>query len=197
MSYLSELLGDAYKEGMTEDEISAALEAKKQKGDSDLAKLKNLLDKANSEAAKYKSQLKDKQSEDERAAAEQKEMLEKLTQENAELRRNTSISDYTAKLLGQGYTPELASESATAMVDGDMAKVIEIQGKFAEMQLKAKEAELMGQTPRPKAGAENPNGGALDYDKMIAEAQANSDFTAAAYYTRLKGQEAQSGTNTN
>ena len=196
MSYLSDLLGDAYKEGMTEEEISAALEAKKQKGDSDLAKLKNLLDKANSEAAKYKTQLKEKQTADEQAAAEQKEFLEKITQENAELKRSMAIADNMTKLLGIGYTSEMASESAAAMADGNMAKVIEIQGKFSEMQMKNKEAELLRQTPRPGVGAENP-GGTLDYDKMIAEAQANGDNVAAAYYTRLKGQEAQSGTNNN
>jgi len=195
MSYLSELLGDAYKEGMTEEEISSALETKKQKENSDLVKLKNLLDKANSEAAKYKNQLKDKQSEDERVAEEQKEFLEKLTQENADLKRSMSIADNMTKLLGLGYTSEMATESATAMVDGDMSKVIEIQGKFSEMQMKNKEAELMRQTPRPKAGADNP-GGTLDYSKMIAEAQANSDYAAAAYYTRMQ-QEAQEGSNTN
>ena len=196
MSYLSELLGDAYKEGMTEEEISSALEAKKEKGDSETQKLKDLLSKANSEAANYKKQLRDKLTGDEKAAAEQKELQEKLQQENAELKRAMAIADNTTRLLGLGYTPELAAESATAMVDGDMTKVIEIQGKFAELQKQQVTADLMRNTPRPASGAENA-GGPLDYNKMIAEAQASNDYTAAAYYTRLREQEAQAGTNNN
>ena len=54
MSYLSDQLGEAYKEGMTEDEISAALEAKYQSRDAEMNRLKNALTKANSEAAEYK-----------------------------------------------------------------------------------------------------------------------------------------------
>ena len=196
MSYLSDLLGDAYKEGMTEEEISAALETKKTTEESDLTKMKNLLSKANSEAAKYKKQLQDKQSDDEKAEAAQKEEHERLLQENADLKRAMAIADNTTRLLGLGYTTELATESATAMVDGDMAKVIENQGKFAELQKQQVTADLMRQTPRPASGADIP-GGTLDYDKMIAEAQASSDYTAAAYYTRLREQEAQAGTNNN
>ena len=72
MSYLSDLLGKAYKEGMTEDEISAALEAVGQGNDAEVNRLKAALSKANSEAADYKKQLRSKQSDDEAAAAAQK-----------------------------------------------------------------------------------------------------------------------------
>ena len=64
MSFLQDLLGDAYKEGMTEEEVSKALEAKKvgvvpndyEKLKSDYQKSKESISKANSEAAKYKKQ---------------------------------------------------------------------------------------------------------------------------------------------
>lgn len=88
MSYLSDLLGDAYKEGMTEEEISTALQsagAGAKDNEAEVNRLKAQLSKANSEAADYKKQLRGKQSEDEAAAAEQKATMDKLTQENADL----------------------------------------------------------------------------------------------------------------
>ena len=74
MSYLSDLLGEAYKEGMTEEEISTALQiaGAGQSNDAEINKLKAQLSKANSEAADYKKQLRGKQTADEAAAAEQK-----------------------------------------------------------------------------------------------------------------------------
>ena len=54
MSYLSELLGNAYKEGMTEEEISNALQsmgAGVKDSDIEVTRLKAQLSKANSEAA--------------------------------------------------------------------------------------------------------------------------------------------------
>ena len=82
MSYLSDLLGDSYKEGMTEEEISTALQAAGagQNNDAEINRLKAQLSKANSEAADYKKQLRGKQTADEAAAAEQKATMDKLTQ---------------------------------------------------------------------------------------------------------------------
>lgn len=85
MSYLSDLLGKAYKEGMTEDEISAALETVGQGNEAEVNRLKAALSKANSEAADYKKQLRTKQTDDEAAAAAQKEEHDRLVQENADL----------------------------------------------------------------------------------------------------------------
>ena len=84
MSYLSDLLGNAYKEGMTEEEISIALESVNNSNNAEINKLKSALSKANSEAADYKKQLRTKQSDDEAAAAMQKEEHEKLMQEKTE-----------------------------------------------------------------------------------------------------------------
>ena len=61
MSYLSDLLGDAYKEGMTEEEISTALQragAGAKDNEAEVNRLKAQLSKANSEAADYKKQLR-------------------------------------------------------------------------------------------------------------------------------------------
>ena len=189
MSYLSDLLGKAYKEGMTEDEISAALETAGQGNEAEVNRLKAALSKANSEAADYKKQLRTKQTDDEAAAAAQKEEHDRLVQENADLKRSMALSERKAKLLAMGYDESLADETAAAMVDGDMDKVMANQSKYLEVQKKNIQADAMRKTPRPAAG-DDGNGESMDYAKKIAEAQASGDYTAAAYYTRLQAQEA-------
>lgn len=187
MSYLSDLLGSAYKEGMTEDEISTALQTVGQGNEAEINRLKAALSKANSEAADYKKQLRTKQTDDEAAEAERKANMEKLTQENADLKRSIALSEKKAKLLGIGYDEQLADSTATAMVDGDMDTVMANQSKYLEAQKKDILADKMKKTPRPAGGSENTGG--TDYQKKIAEAQASGDYTAAAYYTRLMAQE--------
>lgn len=189
MSYLSDLLGEAYKEGMTEEEISTALQTAGagQSNTAELDKLKAQLSKANSEAADYKKQLRGKQTADEAAAAEQKAAMDKLTQENADLKRSFALSDKKAKLIAMGYDEKLADSTAVAMVDGDMDTVMANQAKFNESREKAIQAELMKKTPRPAAGSEGTGG--MDYVKKIEEAQASGNLTAVAYYTRLKAQD--------
>lgn len=189
MSYLSDLLGKAYKEGMTEDEISAALETVGQGNEAEVNRLKAALSKANSEAADYKKQLRTKQTDDEAAAAAQKEEHDRLVQENADLKRSMALSERKAKLLAMGYDESLADETAAAMVDGDMDKVMANQSKYLEVQKKNIQADAMRKTPRPAAG-DDGSGGSMDYAKKIAEAQASGDYTAAAYYTRLQAQDA-------
>lgn len=189
MSYLSDLLGEAYKEGMTEEEISTALQTAGagQSNTAELDKLKAQLSKANSEAADYKKQLRGKQTADEAAAAEQKAAMDKLTQENADLKRSFALSDKKAKLIAMGYDEKLADSTAVAMVDGDMDTVMANQAKFNESREKAIQAELMKKTPRPATGSEGTGG--MDYAKKIEEAQASGNLTAVAYYTRLKAQD--------
>lgn len=191
MSYLSELLGNAYKEGMTEEEISNALQsmgAWVKDSDTEVTRLKTQLSKANSEAAEYKKQLRGKQSADEVAAAEQKAAMDKLTEENAELKRSIALSEKKAKLVAMGYEEKLADETATAMIDGDMDKVLENQSKYIAAHEKDVLAKKMRGTARPAAGFENATG--MDYQKKIEEAQASGDITTAVYYTRLMAQDA-------
>ena len=177
MSYLSDLLGDSYKEGMTEEEISTALQAAGagQNNDAEINRLKAQLSKANSETA------------DEAAAAEQKATMEKLTQENTDLKRSIALADKKTKLVAMGYDEKLADSTAIAMVDGDMDTVMKNQATFNESREKAIRAEQMKKTPRPTAGSDGTGG--MDYAKKIEEAQASGDLTAVAYYTRLKAQD--------
>lgn len=190
MSFLSDLLGEAWKEGMTVDEISAALEKKQTGNDAEITRLRNALTKANSEAAEYKKKIRESQTEEEAKAAAQKEEYEKMLQENTELKRSMSISDKKAKLIALGYEEKIAGETATAMVDGDMEKVIANQGLFLEAQTKLIKENQMRKTPRPAAdGSDGDGKSGIDFDAKISEAQASGNFAEAAYYTRLKEME--------
>ena len=162
MSYLKDLLGDSYKEGMTEDEISSALEAlkagKQTDNSAEVEKLKAQLSKANSEAADYKKQLRSKQSDEDAKAAEIADNMKKLTEENASLKRNIAISQRQTELISMGYDKKLAESTATAMADGDMDTVMKNQTAFIDAQKKQIEADAMKGTPRPKSGSEQGAG---------------------------------------
>lgn len=186
MSFLSDLLGDVYKEGMTEDEISEALQtihtSTSEKHNSEITKLKTALSKTNSENAKYKNQIRSLQSEEEAAREAQKEEWDRITQENAELKQTIAISERQAQLLGLGYTPDLASETAKAMVEGDLNTVIANQQKFIEVKTKEMATNAMKSTPRPPMGDASKG---MDYQKLINDAMMSGDTAAAAYYTRM------------
>ena len=188
---LSVLLGDAYKEGMTADEIISALE-KVADPNAEVEKLRNAVTKANGEAAEYKKQLKAKRTDDENAAQEQADKLESMEKELAGLRKEKTVSEYKAKLVAQGYDEDLANETAAAMESGDMTTVFANNQKFLTDYAKRVVAEKLKGTPR---GADGGTGGVgMDYSKEITEAQGRGDYAAAAYYTRLQA-EAEASNN--
>lgn len=191
MSYLSDLLGEAYKEGMTEEEISIALKGaviSNAEHESEVNKYKNNLSKANSEAAEWKRKLKDKQTDDENKRQEKDEAFEQLTKENAELKRSIALAEKKAKLIGMGYDEVMATETALAMLDGDMDKVMANQSKYLETQKKTIETELLKGTPRPKDKGEHSSV-EKNINELISEAQENGDYAALAYYNRLQQEQ--------
>lgn len=184
---LKELLGEAYKEGMTLEEVEAALKKITPPDNAaEVTRLKNALSKANSQAADLKQQLRSKQTEDEANAAAKQEEYDKLVQENADLKRSQALAEKKAQLLGMGYESALAESTAAAMVDGDMDTVMKNQSQYLEAQKKDILANKMKQTPRPTSGA--AGSGEVDYQKKVEEAMASGEYAAAAYYTRLAAQ---------
>lgn len=142
MSYLSDYLGESYKEGMTEDELSAVLEEVNKKA------MANALTKANSEAASYKKKMKEAMDNATAATSE----TEKLNRRIADLEKLNKISAKKAQCLASGFSDEQAEQLATAYADGDMDKILEIQSAFLADREKAIKAELLKQTPKPVAG---------------------------------------------
>lgn len=150
---------------------------------------KDLLDKASSEAANFKKQLREKMTEEEAAKAKAAEDMAAMQEELAQLRQEKIIQEYTSQFLSIGYDKELAEETAEALQKGDMHTVFLNQTRFSTAREKALKAELLKDTPKPPAGNGGPT--AKEYQKKIEEAQANGDYTAVAYYTRLAAQASQ------
>lgn len=179
---LDKLLGDAFKEGMTADEIVAALE-KMSDPYAEVEKLKNAVTKANGQAAEYKKQLAAKRTDDENAAQEQadklselQKQLEALTADRDALAKEKTLANYKAEFVKQGYDAELADKAAAALADGDTAKLFKYQTDFMTAHDTAYKAELMKDTPTPPG----TDGGAGSDDAGVALAKSFAQNNAAA-----------------
>ena len=172
---IKDLIGDAYKEGMTIEEINEALEGITLPTDTsaEVERLKNALSKSNSEVADYKRQLREKMSADELKAKEDAEKQEKLQKDYDELVKKVALSENKAKLLALGYDDALATETAEAMVNGELDKVFANQKKHLDNVEKKVRSEILKDTPSPDGG----NGG-----KTITK----EDFAKMTYSERAK-----------
>lgn len=152
---LNELLGDAYKEGMSEEEISQAFEKVLAKRDAEAAKLKTAFNKASSDIAKYKQEIKDHMSDEEKKASEQKELLEKLQKENAEFKKQSALASNKAELVALGYGDELAEKASQALYDGDMKGFFTLHKTMLSEYETSLKAGIMKSTPTPPASNGN------------------------------------------
>lgn len=148
---LKEVLGDAYKEGMTFEEVESALESVTipEDNSAEIERLKNALSKSNSEAAGYKKQLREKMTEDEQKKQREQEEREELQNKYDKLLRESVITKNKAKLVALGYEEALADETAEAMADGDSDKVFANQQKHLASFEKKVRAEALKDTPKP------------------------------------------------
>ena len=171
---IKDLLKDAYKEGMTVEEINAALASIDLPTDNsaEIEKLKAALSKSNSEAADYKKQLRDKMSEEERRAKEEVEKMADLQAKYDALLKESAISKNKARLLALGYEDKLASETAEAIANGDMDKVFENQKKHIDAVDKKAREESLAKTPRPTGGNGSKTITLEEFKKMSIAEQA-------------------------
>ena len=171
---------------MTPEQKLAALEGYEYEDHSEeLERQKAAVSKANGEAAEWKRKHTALLSEDEKKKQEDADKLASMEKELAELRKDKVVSDYKAKFVAQGYSEELADETAKALAEGDMTKVFANQQKFLTDYAKGVKAEALKGTPKPPAGGSSTG---VDFAKKIEEAQKSGDLTAVAYYTRLQAQ---------
>ena len=151
---IKDLLKDAYKEGMTLEEIETALAGIDLPGDNsaEIDRLKAALSKSNSEAADYKKQLREKMSAEEVKAKEDADMIAELTKERDALLREKTVAGYKAKYLALGYDEKLADETAEAMVNGETDKVFANHNKHLIAVEKKIRADVLKDTPKPEGG---------------------------------------------
>lgn len=182
MADLKELLGDAYKEDMTFEDINTAIAERElvDKSQYDGFVPKTLLEKANSEAADYKKKWKAAASEQEQKQIEDAEKQAQIEEELKTLRRASKVSEYEKQHLALKYDEKDAKEIAEALYDGDMETVFRLQKKHEEALQKAIKADLLKDMPTPPAG----NQTTIDYSKQIADAQASGDMALMASLIR-------------
>lgn len=158
---LKELLGDAYREDMTVEEVGQALNDLNLVDPSTLPKSvsKEVFDKTASELARYKRELKELQEESMTAEEKLKLELEKATEAQAKYAKELSKLRateifVTAGLSEEDYTPLInivvsEDEEVTKVRAKSMVDVIASQKKATE---KAVKAELLKSTPKPVVG---------------------------------------------
>lgn len=189
---LNVLLGDAYKEGMTAEELVAAIE-KAPDPTAEVEKLRNAVTKANSQAAEYKKQLAAKRSDEENAAQEQADKFAELQKQNEEyaktvaaLTKEKTIATYKAEFVKQGYEAELADKAANALADNDTAKLFKYQSEFMSAHDTSFKASLLKDMPTPP-GADGKGGSdseGVAFAKSLAQqnaatSKASSDAMSA------------------
>ena len=146
-----DLLKDAYKEGMTLEEIETALADVELPADqtAEVERLKAALSKSNSENAEWKKKHREALSEEERKSQEVADELKQLREQNEKLLRESNVSKHKAKFLGMGYDEALATDAAEAMVDNDTEKLFSYQQKHQEALEKKIRADALKGTPKP------------------------------------------------
>lgn len=179
MSSLKELLGKAYKDGMTHEEIDSALSELTFHADSEYTNLKNNISKLTSECkewkTKYQSTLDAGELAKQQAEEDRKTMLEELNT----LKRDKNIADLKSQFLGIGYSEELASDTAIATLDGDTAKVLANQKKFADELVANTKKDLIKDNPKPQGTSNTSGSGAMTREAfMKLSPSQKSDFIA-------------------
>ena len=152
---IKDLLKDAYKEGMSVEDIEKALKDIDLPTDNsaEIEKLRTALSKSNSEAADYKKQLREKMTAEESKAKEDAEKMEDLQSKYDALLKESTISKNKARLLALGYDEALATETAEAMANGDTDKVFAAQQKHLDSVEKKIREDVLKDTPKPTGGS--------------------------------------------
>jgi hypothetical protein len=155
MSFITDQLGDSYKEGMSEDEVSALLEKVWAAKEKEHAKTKSALDKTSSDVAKLKKELGAHQTEEEKAKSAQEAEIERLRAENEQFKKASAINEITGKLIGLGYADTLAAETAEALYNSDMDTFFaNTRTMLTDLEKNIKAGVMKGApTPRPSEGA--------------------------------------------
>lgn len=175
---LKTLLGDAYKDDMTLDDINSALADRTLLDESEVesrvnnrtAAQKRLLDTANKKLA-------DALAKNNVTSGENADLLARiatLETESMENKRAAAIAKDTAAYVSMGYPEDLAKSTAEALADGDTVTINANLATFITQKTASIREELMKSTPAPSAGG-NINNSTMDYSKAKLDALSAGD----------------------
>ena len=186
---IKDLLKDAYKEGMTIEDVEKALEGIElpNDGSAEIDRLKAALSKSNAEAADWKKQLREKMSAEEIKAKEDAEKMDEVIKERDALARKFAIIENKSRLLGLGYEDALANEVAEAMVNGDNEKVFAAHKKHLDSVEKKIRESVLKDTPKPNGGNGSPSMTKEAFSKMSVAEQYTFSKEHPEEYKQLYG----------
>ena len=186
---IKDLLKDAYKEGMSIEDIEKALESIDLPTDNsaEIDRLKAALSKSNSEAADYKKQLREKLTAEELKAKEDAEKWEEIVKERDALLREKTIATHKAKYLSLGYDENLANDTAEAMANGEIDKVFANQKKHLDAVEKKIRADVLKETPTPEGGNGSDTMTKEKFSKMSIAEQFKFSTEHPEEYKKLYG----------
>ena len=181
---IKELLGDAYKDGMTMDELTEALKNVEMPKDqsAEIEKLKETISKSNSEAAEWKNKYRSTLDEATKKAQEAEEEAHKKDELLEQLKREKMIAGYKASYLAMGYEASLAEDTAKALADGNDERLFENQRKHMESVEKKAREEALRTSGRPggSGSGSNDDTEAVKLAKEIGAAQNEANKNAKA-----------------
>lgn len=148
---------DGYSDMSAEDKVKALEGFEFDDRSEQLAKLRKSVDNATHEAAEYKRQLKDAEVRQTEGKSDAEKQLEDMKRQIETMRREKTISDYSARLVSQGYDAELASASSKALADGNMDEFFSNAAKFLSDHDTKLKAQLAKHSIEPKTGNSNPD----------------------------------------
>lgn len=173
MEFLKKLLNTKFREDMTLDEVSNALQELNVGFPTDLSNYieKAKYDNLSSEVAEYKRKERESLSEQERRDLECKEKIQELEESNKNYLKEKNISEYTSNYVKLGYSDELAKETAIALNSGDMVKVFECQTKFNKELSEKLKIDNLNDLGGPKVNNEKKVMTKEKFDKLNATQQ--------------------------
>jgi hypothetical protein len=143
---------DGYDKLSSEEKIKVLESYDLDNSNAELEKLKLTVTKANAEAAEYKKRLSALSSEKDTAISENDKRIALLESQLKEVTTISKIADTKARLVELGYSTSLASDTATALVNGNVDDVITHLKQVMADRDKSIRLELLRQTPTPPAG---------------------------------------------
>jgi molybdopterin converting factor small subunit len=160
---------EGYAEMSPEEKVKALEAFQYEDLTSEVERYKNAVSKANSEAADWKKKYNSLLSEEEQNKIAKEEEMDTIKAELDKLKKEKGLADNRAKFIALGYDDKLATDTATALMEGDTEKVFANQKTFMEIQAQKLRAEIMGGTPRPPAGGSDPQTTKEELQKMTPQ----------------------------
>ena len=118
---------------------------------------KDTFDKTASELAKTKKDLRAKLTEEEQRAIADKEARERIESELAELKKEKTIAEHKSRFLAHGFSDELATANAKALIDGDFDTFFNGLTKYQEELTTKVKSDMIAKTPYPQGGSDKHN----------------------------------------